>query len=337
MTVWLLAGLLVPVFFPIAGLAASGTLELVRQRGTLKCGVSTNFPGFSTTNSLEEFSGFDTDLCRAIAATVLGDHKAVSFVTVSWKDRIDRLEAKEFEVLIQNSGITLGSNARFGQFTAVGLLDGQGFMVRKQTGIRSSQELDNVSVCVGRETLTESTLRRFFKLNDLRYNAKLYGNNNDAFKAYAAGECSAVTGSRARLAARRTLFAQPEAHVLLPDIISVKPLGPVVRNDDVEWAKIVSWSLHCLINAEETGVSSQNLTQLSQEDDFKIQLLLGKANPVGPLLGLDAFWCANTIEQVGNYAEIYERNLGPDTPLALDRGVNRLWSRGGLLYAMPFR
>jgi general L-amino acid transport system substrate-binding protein len=325
------------VYFPATALAAPGTLEAVRQHGALRCGINASFPGFSTKNSLDEYAGFDIDLCRALAAAALGDSAAVEFVVVSDRDRFVGLKANDFDVLMHSTTYTLSRNARFGLFTGIGFFDGQGIMVHKRTGVRISHELDNVPICVRRDSLTEASLQRFFKLNDLRYNAKLYNNNSEVFAAYDAGECSAVTANRTRLAARRTSLTNPDAHSLLPDILSKRPLGPVVRDDDVVWAKIVSWSLHCLVNAEESGLSSQNLSRPASENNPGELQLLGKNNQLGPLLGLDAQWCANIVDQVGNYAEIYERNFGPDTPLALERGINRLWTKGGLLYALPFR
>lgn len=317
--------------------AASATLDDIRKRDALKCGVNPDLPGFSTANSLNEYSGFDTDLCRSVAAAALGDAGKVEFIPVSVDERFNLLQDGTIDVLIRNITYTLTRNARYGQFTGISLFDGQGFMVPKRTGIQNLQELDNVPVCFTSGGTNEKNLQRFFNLSAMRHITKPYANDIDALDGYAAGDCQAVSADRTVLAAGRMSLANPDAHALLSGTISKQPLGPVVRNDDIDWAKVVSWSLHCLVSAEELGLNSENLAQQAQQDMPEIRQIMGNEDGPAGLLGLQANWCANIIEQVGNYAEIYARNLGSGSPIDLDRGINRLWTNGGLLYALPLR
>ena len=317
--------------------AEGGTLEAVRERGALVCGVNPDLPGFSTSDSLGVWRGLDVDLCRAVASAVLDDPEALEFVPVTATERFEALVAARFDLLARNTTWTLSRNALHGEFVGVNYYDGQGFMVGRRTGIRSALELDNQSVCVSRGTTTELNAIDFFVAGNLRYRPVYYEDGVSAAGGYEKGECVALTTDRSGLAAFRTAFAEPAAHRVLPEVISKEPLGPMVRAGDAGWANIVRWSLACMINAEEMGLTRENVQRAGAATTPAARRLLGEDDDVGALLGLDARWCARIVRDVGNYAESYARNVGPDTPLALERGVNRLWTDGGLLYAPPVR
>lgn len=318
--------------------AASGdTLTRVRDRGVVICGVNPELPGFSRSNSLGVWSGLDIDLCRAIASAIFGDPESAEFVAVSASERFGALADGAFDVLTRNTTWTLSRNAQNGEFAGVNYYDGQGFMVPKRSGIRSALELDNRSICVSRGTTTELNAIDYFTVGKLRYRPVYFDDGVDAARGYAAGECDALTTDRSGLAAQRAGFEQPEAHRVLPEVISKEPLGPLVRAGDAQWANIVRWTLACMVNAEEMGLTSDSVRRRDPSATPAVQRLLGEVDALGELIGLDARWCARIIRDVGNYAESYARNVGPDTPLALERGVNALWTDGGLLYAPPVR
>ena len=339
------AGVMLAVSLVLSATLASGeafgadgeTLEAVRERGALGCGVNPDLPGFSQSNSLGVWSGLDVDLCRAVASAVLDDPGAVEFVPVSATERFEALVAGRFDLLARNTTWTLSRNALHGEFVGVNYYDGQGFMVGRRTGIRSALELDNQSVCVSRGTTTELNAIDFFVASNLRYRPVYYDDGASAAEGYENGECVALTTDRSGLAAFRTGFAEPAAHHVLPEVISKEPLGPMVRVGDPSWANIVRWSLACMINAEEMGLTRENVQRGDAATTPAARRLLGEEDELGVLLGLDARWCARIIRDVGSYAESYARNVGPDTPLALDRGVNQLWTDGGLMYAPPVR
>lgn len=318
-------------------LAQSPTLTEVRDRGAVVCGVNPNLRGFSMPNSLGVYSGLDVDLCKAVASAVFGDPEAADFVPVSAPERFTALLAGNFDVLVRNTTWTFERNARYGEFAGVNYYDGQGFMVAKKSAIRSALELDNVPICVSRGTTTELNAIDFFTVSKMRYRPVYFSDGIDAARGFEAGKCGALTTDRSGLAAQRSGFAQPEAYYVLPEVISKEPLGPVVRDNDGEWANIVRWSLNCMINAEEMGITSDNVQSKSSASSPAARRLLGIEGEFGVLLGLDKYWCANIIRDVGNYGESYERHIGTDTPIGLERGVNGLWTNGGLLYAPPIR
>jgi len=333
----LLAVSLAVAVIPASVHAASATLDAVKSRGFLRCGVNADLAGFSRADSLGEYTGFDVEICRAVAIAVLNNSAAVEFVPTSATDRFDALLEGEFDVLSRNTTYTMQRNALYGEFAGIVFYDGQGFMVRKRLGIRSALELDNIPICVSRGTTTELNASDFFSVSEMRYRPVLFDDEIDAAKAYEAGECEALTTDRSGLAAQRTTLETPEAHILLPEIISKEPLGPAVRDDDVQWEKIVKWSINCLINAEEIGLTRGNISARAKSSDPATMRIMGTESELGSLLGIDKFWCANIISGIGNYAEIYERNVGPSTAIGLERGVNSLWTDGGLLYAPPIR
>ena len=283
------------------------------------------------------WTGLDVDLCRGVASAIFGDPEAARFVPVSATERFEELAAGTFDVLVRNTTWTLSRNAIHGEFVGVSYYDGQGFMVPARSGIRSALELDNRTVCVSRGTTTELNAIDFFAVGNLRYRPVYFEDGVDAARGYERGECDALTTDRSGLAAQRAGFEQPEAHVVLPEVISKEPLGPVVRAGDARWANIVRWTLACMINAEEMGLGQENVQRRASVTTPAARRLVGDEDALGELLGLEPRWCAQIIRDVGNYAESYERNVGPDTPLALERGVNRLWTDGGVLYAPPLR
>ena len=316
---------------------AAETLEDVRERGVVVCGVNPDLPGFSRANSLGVWSGLDVDLCRGVASAVFGDPEAAEFVPVSATERFEELAAGTFDLLARNTTWTLSRNAIHGDFVGVNYYDGQGFMVPKRSGIRSALELDGRLVCVSRGTTTELNAIDFFAAGNLRYRPVYYDDGVEAARGYEAGECEALTTDRSGLAAQRAGFARPDAHSVLPEVISKEPLGPLVRSGDAAWANVVRWTLACMINAEEMGLTSENVLSPAALRTPAAKRLVGEEENLGELLGLDPRWCQRVIRDVGNYGESYDRHVGPNTPLALERGVNRLWTDGGLMYAPPMR
>ncbi|MFT7213968.1 MAG: general L-amino acid transport system substrate-binding protein [Granulosicoccus sp.] len=324
-----------------SGLLAFGahgsTLERVAERGALSCGVNQQLAGFASANSLGEYSGFDVDVCRAVATAVFNDPEAVEMVPVSAGERFSALESGVLDILSRNTTWTLQRNVDFGSFVGVNFYDGQGFMVNKRTGIRSALELDNQAICVSRDTTSELNAADFFTVSDLRYRPVFFDDQSEAAQGYIEGKCKAITTDRSALAATRTTFAQPDAHVVLPEVISKEPLGPMVAHGDSDWENIVRWTLNCMINAEELGVTSVNINNPSTASTPAIRRLLGSEGSTGIKLGLNPRWCSRVIMQIGNYGEIYDRHIGPNTPVGLVRGINELWTNGGLIYAPPLR
>lgn len=317
--------------------ATAATLDSVSNRGALRCGVNVELAGFAKANSLGEYSGFDVDICRAVASAVFNDSEAVEMVPVSSVDRFTALQSGTLDILSRNTTWTLERNTQFGEFAGVNFYDGQGFMVNKTSGIRSALELDNQPICVTRNTTSELNAADFFAVSDLRYRPVYSNDESQALDGYRNGECTAVTTDRSGLAALRTGLAEPDAHVVLPEVISKEPLGPMVASNDTEWENVVRWTLNCMINAEELGVSSHTVNEAADSSIPAVRRLLGKEGEAGEQLGLHPEWCARVIMQVGNYGEVYNRNIGPDTPLGLARGINELWTNGGLIYAPPVR
>ena len=318
--------------------AVAGTLQETRDRGYVTCGVSQGLPGFSIRDSFGRWTGLDVDTCRAVAAAVLGDAEKVVFTELTPKERFTALQSGDVDVLARNTTWTLVRDTALGlNFAGVTFFDGQGFMVRADLGLQSARELDGAAVCVSLGTTTELNLSDYFRANGLSLRSVQFENPRDAAAAYERGKCDAMTYDRSALAAFRTEFRDPAAHTILPDIISKEPLGPVVRHGDDEWLDVVKWTVFAKIQAEESGISSQNVEVMKGSKDPIVQRLLGVAGNMGLQLGLSVDWAEQIIRQVGNYGEVYDRNIGPNTPLAIERGMNALWQDGGLHYAMPFR
>ena len=318
--------------------ASAATLDSVIQRGALRCGVNLELAGFAKANSLGEYSGFDVDVCRAVASAVFNDSEAVEMVPVASGDRFTALQSGALDILSRNTTWTLGRNTQFGEFAGVNFYDGQGFLVKKSSGIRSALELDNQPICVSSGTTSELNAADFFAVSDLRYRPVFFADQSMAAVGYREGRCKALTTDRSALAALRTTLPEPDAHAVLPEVISKEPLGPMVAANDPVWENVVRWTLNCMINAEELGVSSLNVNQMAASSTTpSVRRLLGKEGDAGEQLGLHPDWCSRVIMQVGNYGEVYNRNIGPDTPIGLARGINELWTNGGLIYAPPVR
>ncbi len=327
----------------VAGLAATaaaaGTLDDVKARGKLNCGVATGVPGFATPDANGVWNGFDVAVCRAVAAAVLSDPMAVEFVPTTGKTRFTALASGEIDMLARNTTWTFSRDVDL-KFTFVGVnyYDGQGFMVPKELGVSSAKDLDGATVCIQTGTTTELNLADFFRTNNISYEPVPIETNAEAQQQYLAGACDVYTTDASGLAATRATFEDPSAHVLLPEIISKEPLGPLVRHGDDEWGDVVRWSLNALIAAEELGVSSANIAELSKgTDNPEINRMLGTEGTLGEMLGLDAEWAKRAIMAGGNYGEVFAKNIGENTPIGLARGLNAQWKDGGLQYAPPFR
>ncbi|WP_109467606.1 amino acid ABC transporter substrate-binding protein [Albibacillus kandeliae] len=322
-----------------AGAAAAGTMDDVKTRGKLNCGVTTGLVGFAAPDASGEWKGFDVAVCRAVAAAVLGDPAAVEFVPTTGKTRFTALASGEVDLLARNTTWTFSRDVdlKF-TFTGVNYYDGQGFMVPKELGVSSAKDLDGATVCIQTGTTTELNLADFFRANNISYEPVPIETNAEAQQQYLAGACDVYTTDASGLAATRATFENPADHVLLPEIISKEPLGPLVRHGDDEWADIVRWTLYALVAAEEMGISSANVEELSKgTNNPEINRILGTEGNLGEMFGLDAEWAKRAIMAGGNYGEVFATNIGENTPIGLARGLNAQWKDGGLQYAPPFR
>ena len=336
-------GILTPVAV-LAGLALSSTaaladtLDEVKAKGFVQCGVSQGLPGFSNPDESGNWTGIDVDVCRGVAAAIFGDADAVKYTPLSAKERFTALQSGEVDVLSRNTTWTLVRDTALGlDFVGVNYYDGQGFMVRKDLGVKSAKELNGASVCVNIGTTTELNMADFFRANDMDYEPVVFEKADEVVAAYDSGRCDTYTTDRSGLAAQRLKLKDPDAHMVLPETISKEPLGPVVRHGDNKWGDVVRWTLYAMLEAEEYGVDSGNVDQMMGSKNPVIKRILGVEGDLGQSLGLPNAWAYNVLKQVGNYAEIYDKNVGPDTPLKLARGVNRLWKDGGIQYPMPVR
>ena len=323
----------------IAGAAAAATLDDVKARGSLNCGVSTGLVGFAAPDASGEWDGFDVSVCRAVAAAVLGDPSAVEFVPTTGQTRFTALASGEVDMLARNTTWTFSRDVdlKF-EFVGVNYYDGQGFMIPKALGVTSAKDLDGATVCIQTGTTTELNLADFFRVNNISYEPVPIETNAEAQQQYLAGACDVYTTDASGLAATRAAFENPGDHVVLPEIVSKEPLGPLVRHGDHEWGDIVRWTLNTLIAAEELGVTSANVGELGGgTNNPEINRLLGTEGDLGAMLGLEADWAKNVLGAVGNYGEIFEKNIGENTPIGLARGLNAQWTEGGLLYSPPFR
>ena len=322
----------------IPGQAA--TLDDVKAAGTLKCGINTGLPGFAYTDDEGNWTGFDVAYCRALAAAVLGDAGAISFVNLTGKTRFPALASGEIDVLSRNTTWTYSRDVDLGfTFVGVNYYDGQGFIGRTALGINSATELDGASVCIQTGTTTELNLADFFRVNGITYEPVPIETNAEARAAYEAERCDVYTTDASGLAATKTTFDDPSAHMVFPEIVSKEPLGPLVRQGDDQWADIARWTLNALITAEELGVTQANVGEMAAAagDHPEINRMLGTEGSLGEMLGLDPDWAVRAIAAEGNYAEIFDRYIGPDSPLGLGRGLNALYTDGGILYSPPFR
>lgn len=318
---------------------AGPTLDAVRANGFVRCGVNESLPGFSHPDDKGNWSGLDVDFCRAIAAAVFNDPRKVKFTPSSAKERFTLLQSREVDLLSRNTTWTfVRDNALGFDFAGVTFYDGQGFMVPRRSNVTSARQLNGASVCLLTGTTTELNLADYFRTHRMSYDPVVFEGPDEAVAAYDAGRCDAFTTDRSGLAAQRVRLSRPADHVVLPDVISKEPLGPVVRHGDNHWGDLVRWTLNAMILAEEKGLTSANVDQIKQTTkDPELRRFLGLEGDLGQKLDLSNDWAYQIIKRVGNYGEVYARNVGPDTPLKLERGLNRLWTEGGILYAPPFR
>ncbi|MEM1067057.1 MAG: amino acid ABC transporter substrate-binding protein [Pseudomonadota bacterium] len=322
-----------------AGAASAATLEDVQARGELNCGVNTGLVGFAAPDANNNWQGFDVELCRAVATAVLGDPDAVTYVPLTGKTRFTALAAGEIDMLSRNTTwtFTRDNDLKF-EFVGINYYDGQGFMVPRELGVTSAKDLDGATVCIQTGTTTELNLADFFRANNISYEPVPIETNAEAQQQYLAGACDVYTTDASGLAATRAAFENPGDHVVLPEIVSKEPLGPLVRHGDNEWGDIVRWTLNALVTAEELGVTSANVAELANgTDNPEINRLLGTEGGLGEMIGLENDWAKNVLEVTGNYGEIFERHIGENTPIGLARGLNAQWTDGGLLYSPPFR
>ena len=317
---------------------SSPTLNAIKARGGLACGVNEGLPGFAYLDERGIWSGFDVDFCHAIAAAIFGDPKKVKLVPLTADARFQALRDGKIEVLSRNSTWTMGRETEYGlTFVGVTYYDGQGFMVPRALRVNSALELDGAKVCVQSGTTTIDNLADFFTSNGMTLQEVISSSADEAIKNYDAGLCSVLTSDLSQLYALRLRLAKPKDQVILPDIISKEPLGPVVRDNDLQWISVVKWVYFAMINAEELGVSSRNIDQALRSQKPEVKRLVGTSGDFGERIGLTNAWAANIIRYVGNYGEVFERNLGAKTPLAIPRGLNQLWNDGGIQYAPPIR
>jgi general L-amino acid transport system substrate-binding protein len=318
--------------------ASAQTLKTIKDRGMLSCGVSQGLPGFSSPDDKGNWTGLDVDICRAIAAAIFDDPTKVKFVPTSAKDRFTALQSGEVDLLSRNTTWTLSRDTALGaNFTGVTYYDGQGFMVKKTLKVNSALELSSASVCVQTGTTTELNLADYFKSNNMKYEVIAFGTLEETVKAYEAGRCDVYTTDMSGLYASRLKLANPADHVVLPEIISKEPLGPMVRHGDDQWFDIVKWTLFAMINAEEMGVTQKNADEMAKSDKPDLKRAFGTDGNFGEQLGLTKDWFSRIIKAVGNYGETFDRNVGSGSKLQIARGVNQLWNKGGIQYAPPIR
>lgn len=329
----LMAGVLLSI--PAATAQQSSILEAVKSRGQLFCGVNTGIAGFSAPDDKGNWTGLDVDLCRAISAAIFKDPNRVKYVPLTAKERFTALQSGEIDVLARNTSWTMSRDTSGLSFGGINYFDGQGFMIKKSLGVVSAKELSGASVCVQTGTTTERNLADFFRANKMDYNPVVYEKLPQLVASYNAGRCDAFTTDVSQLYAIRLTLGKADDHIVLPEIISKEPLGPVVRQGDAQWLKIVRWTLNAMLNAEELGVEQGNVDAMLNSPDPAIKRLLGTEGAFGAGLGLENDWAFQIIKHVGNYGESFARNVGAQSPLGIARGQNALWKDGGLQYAPP--
>ncbi len=322
--------------FASSGLYAQSTLDAVKAKGYVQCGVNTGLAGFSQPDSRGEWKGLDVDTCRAVAAAVFGDAKKVRYTPLTTQQRFTALQSGEVDVLARNTTWTITRDTSLGlNFAGVSFYDGQGFMVPKKLGVKSAKQLNGATICVQPGTTTELNLADYFRANRMSFKPVVIDKLEEVNNAYFSGRCDVLTTDVSGLVSVRGSRApNPDDHVILPEVISKEPLGPVVRHGDDRWFDIVKWSLNAMIEAEELGLTSKNIDQESSSTNPAIQRFVGAIGDIGKMMAIDNRWAYNIIKQVGNYGESFEANL---KPLGFERGVNELWTKGGILYAPPLR
>jgi general L-amino acid transport system substrate-binding protein len=314
------------------------TLKRTIRRAAVHCGVNAGLPGFSSVDDKGNWTGFDVDFCRAIAAAIFDDPKKVRFVPLDAKERFTELGKRKVDVLARNSTWTMSRETEYYlHFAGVSYYDGQGFMLPRSRNANSALELDGSKVCVQSDTTTELNLGDYFRANNMKHEEMKFGTVDDVFKAYASGQCNVLTSDVSQLYALRLKLPQPGEHIILPDVISKEPLAPVVRQKDDDWLLLVKWTLFAMINAEELGITSQNIAEALKSKKPDIRRFVGAEGDYGEQLELTKDWAVRIVRHVGNYGEVYERNVGTGSKLGIPRGLNQLWNAGGILYAPPIR
>ena len=318
--------------------ASAQTLKQVKDRGVLNCGANGQLAGFGLPDAQGNWAGLDVDVCRAVAAAVLGDAKKVKFVPLTAKDRFTALQSGDVDLLARNTTWTESRDTTLGlNFTGVNYYDGQGFMVRKSLKVNSALELNGASVCVQQGTTTELNLADYFRANKMQLKSVTFADADQTVKAYDAGRCDAFTTDASGLYSERLRLAKPDDHIVLPEIISKEPLGPSVRHGDDQWFGVVKWVGFAMVDAEDLGVDSKNVDEMMKSTDPEVKRMLGVEGKFGEGLGVPNDWVVQIVKQVGNYGEIYDRNVGAGSRLKLPRGLNNLWTKGGLQYGPPIR
>lgn len=318
--------------------ASASTLDDVKAKGFIQCGVSQGLPGFSNPDSAGNWSGLDVDFCRAVASAVFNDPTKVKFTPLSAKERFTALQSGDVDLLARNTTWTMSRDTQLGlAFSVVNFYDGQGFMVRKELGVKSAKELDGASVCVNTGTTTELNLADYFRSNNMKYELVNFEKSDEVVAAYDAGRCDVYTTDKSGLYAQRLKMKNPDDNIILPETISQEPLGPVVRQGDVQWLNIIKWTHYAMLEAELYGVTKDNVDEMKKSDNPKIRRLLGVEGEFGQAIGLSNDWAYDIIKNIGNYGEVFDRDVGMDSPLKIARGLNALWTKGGLQYGMPVR
>jgi len=332
----LLVGLTTASLIP--SLASADTLSQVMKKGVVTCGISTGLTGFSATDSDGNWEGLDVTLCQSVAAAVLGDASKVKYIPLTAKERFTALQSGEIDLLSRNTTWTETRDTSLGlNFAGVNYYDGQGFLISKKLGVSSAKELDGATFCIQAGTTTEMNLTDYFKANNMEYKAVTYDTSAQTIDGFKKGRCDAVTSDQSQLYSLKLKMDDPSTVMVLPEVISKEPLGPVVRQGDDKWFNIVKWSMYATLEAEELGVSKANVKTQLKSTNPGVQRLLGVTGKMGENLGLDAKWAYNIVSQVGNYGEIFNATVGTGSPLQIDRGLNRLWKDGGIMYSMPIR
>lgn len=318
--------------------ASAATLDDVRAKGFVQCGVSPGLPGFGNADDAGNWTGIDVDLCRAVAAAIFGQADAVKYTPLTAKERFTALSSGEVDLLSRNTTWTMTRDTQLGlNFNAVNFYDGQGMMVPRSLGVSSALELDGARICTNTGTTTELNITDYFRANNMSFELVAFEKADEVVGAYGAGRCDVWTTDRSGLAGNRLKLPDPDAHVVLPEVISKEPLGPAVRQGDDQWLDIITWTHYAMLNAEELGVTSRNVDDMRNSENPAIKRLLGQEGKFGQEIGVRQDWAYQIIKQVGNYGEVYEKHVGPNTPLKLARGVNALWTDGGLQYGPPVR
>ena len=325
-------------FFLLSTAHAQRVLKAIKSRDALRCGVNENLSGFSSKNSLNEWNGFEVDFCRALAAAIFDDPNKVIFTPLKTADREEALKKKKVDLVVSHMTATMRRESSLGVVIPVTTyFDGQGLLVRKEHGFSSAKELDKKTICVVEGTYDKHSIENYFDSNGLSYELKQYDSLNNAFKAYENNDCIGLTADSSMLLAIRMTASVPEDHAVLPEIISKKPIGPVILHNDWEWFRIVRWTHMAMLNAEELGVTQDNVQSMLTSKNLSIRQLLGVEDDFGVGIGLSKNWAYQIIKYVGNYSDVFERNLGEGSPLKLKRGLNALWTKGGLQYGLPIR